>query len=54
MFDRFMYKFLGKVDDMFSAIETHAINFTTWLWSKRVILLKKRRKNATRRTSRNK
>jgi hypothetical protein len=54
MFDRFMYKLLGSIDDLFSAIETYSVKFTSWLWSKRVILLRKRRKNATRRTNRNK
>ena len=44
MFDRFMYKFLDKVDNFFSKIETVIVNMSSWLWNKRVKLLKKKRK----------
>ena len=44
MFDRFMYKFLDKVDNFFSSIETYAVKVTSWLWNKRVKLLKKKRR----------
>jgi hypothetical protein len=54
MFDKFLYKFFSFLDEAISFVETYSVKFTSWLWSKRVILLRKRRKNATRRTSRNK
>ena len=44
MFDRFMYKFLDKVDNLFSKIETITVNMSSWLWNKRVKILKKKRK----------
>ena len=44
MIDKFLYNFFGKVDSIFSFIETYAIKFTTWLWQSRVSLLRKKRK----------
>jgi hypothetical protein len=44
MLDRFIYKFLGKLDNVFSFIETYAIKVTEWCWQTRVTILKKRRK----------
>jgi hypothetical protein len=44
MFDRFMYKILGAIDDFFSFIETYAVKLTSWLWQKRVKILKRKRK----------
>jgi hypothetical protein len=44
MFDKFMYKFLDKVDNFFSFIETYSVKLTSWLWNKRVKILKKKRK----------
>ena len=43
MFDRFMYKFCDIIDNGFSKLETIAINLSTWLWNKRVKLLRKKR-----------
>ena len=43
MFDRFMYKFLDKVDNLFSKIETITVNMSSWLWNKRVNILKLKR-----------
>jgi len=44
MLDRFIYKFLGKLDNIFSFIENYAIKATEWCWQTRVRILKKRRK----------
>jgi len=44
MIDKFLYNFFGKVDSIFSFIETYSIKFTTWLWQSRVSLLRKKRK----------
>ena len=41
---RQIYKFLGKLDNVFSFIETYAIKVTEWCWQTRVTILKKRRK----------
>ena len=43
MFDNLMYKLLGAVDSVFSKIETAAVNLTSWLWSQRVKILRKKR-----------
>ena len=43
MFDRFMYKLLGTIDNLFSNIETYAVKTTAWLWSQRVKILRKKR-----------
>ena len=43
MFDSFMYKLLEAIDSFFSKIETIAVNFTSWLWSQRVKILRKKR-----------
>jgi hypothetical protein len=43
MFDRFMYKFCDIIDNVFSKIETIAINTSTWLWDQRVKILRKKR-----------
>ena len=43
MFDNFMYKLLGAIDNLFSKIETVVVNFTSWLWSQRVKILRKKR-----------
>ena len=42
MLDRFMYKFFEAIDNFFSKMETVAINISTWLWSKRVKILRKK------------
>jgi|TARA_R100001463_G_scaffold64853_1_gene117996 hypothetical protein len=52
MIDNFFYKLCGLVDDFFSAIETYAIKFTSWLWETRVKILRKKQKNARHKTSR--
>ena len=44
MIDRFIYKFLGHIDNFFSWLETYSIKLTTWLWQSRVKLLHKKRK----------
>ena len=44
MIDKFIYKFLGYVDNFFSWLETYSIKLTTWLWQSRVKLLDKKRK----------
>ena len=44
MIDKFIYKFLGCVDNFFSWLETYSIKLTTWLWQLRVKLLDKKRK----------
>jgi len=44
MIDRFIYKFLGRIDNFFSWLETYSIKLTTWLWQSRVKLLHKKRK----------
>ncbi len=44
MIDKFIYKFLGCVDNFFSWLETYSIKLTTWLWQSRVKLLHKKRK----------
>jgi hypothetical protein len=43
MLDRFIYKFFEALDNLFSKIETVAIDITTWLWQQRVKLLRKKR-----------
>ena len=43
MLDRFMYKFFEAIDNFFSKIETVAVNLTSWLWSQRVKILRKKR-----------
>jgi len=43
MLDRLIYNFLGFIDNLFSKIETFVINISTWLWSKRVKILRKKR-----------
>jgi hypothetical protein len=43
MFDRFMYKILGNIDNFFSSIETYSIKLTAWLWHQRVKILRKKR-----------
>jgi|TARA_Y100000015_G_C2375762_1_gene82413 hypothetical protein len=50
MLDKFMYKFFGAMDafangmdKLFSKMETVAINISTWLWSKRVKILRRKR-----------
>ena len=43
MLDRFIYKFFEALDNLFSKLETIAINITTWLWQQRVKLLRKKR-----------
>tara|TARA_Y100000004_G_scaffold14440_1_gene15326 strand:- start:2913 stop:3065 length:153 start_codon:yes stop_codon:yes gene_type:complete len=44
MLDRIIYKFCGFLDDSLSFVERYSVKFTSWLWSKRVKLLNKRRK----------
>jgi len=44
MIDRFLLKFFGGLDNMFSWLETYSIKLTTWLWQSRVKLLHKKRK----------
>ena len=44
MIDKFMYKFLDKVDNFFSFIEIYSVKLTSWLWNIRVKLLHKKRK----------
>ena len=44
MIDKFLLKFFGGLDHLFSWLETYSIKFTTWLWRSRVNLLNKKRK----------
>ena len=44
MIDRFLLKFFGGLDNIFSWLETYSIKLTTWLWQSRVKLLNKKRK----------
>ena len=44
MIDKFLLKFFGGLDNLFSWLETYSIKFTTWLWHSRVELLRKKRK----------
>jgi len=44
MIDKFLYKFFGFLDSTFSFVETHAVKLTSWLWEKRVKILRKKRK----------
>ena len=53
MLDRFIYKFLGLVDNVFSKLETLTIKITEWFWHKRVNLLHKRRKHDAKRRASN-
>ena len=43
MMDKLLYSFFGFIDTLFSKMETVAINISTWLWSKRVKILRKKR-----------
>tara|TARA_R100000951_G_scaffold98674_1_gene88744 strand:- start:1379 stop:1552 length:174 start_codon:yes stop_codon:yes gene_type:complete len=43
MMDKLIYNFLGFIDTLFSKIETVAISLSTWLWSKRAKILRKKR-----------
>lgn len=43
MMDKLIYSFLGFIDTLFSKMETVAINISTWLWSKRAKILRKKR-----------
>jgi hypothetical protein len=45
MLDRFVYKCFGFLDDAISFVETYAVKLTSWLWEKRVKILKRKRKN---------
>ena len=55
MLDRIFYKFFASIDDLWSWIERYSGKLNTWVWHKRVNLLRKRRKlNATRRARNNK
>ena len=44
MIDKMLYKFFGFLDDAFSFVETYAVKLTSWLWEKRVKILKRKRK----------
>jgi len=44
MIDKFIYKFFSLLDDMFSWLETYAVKLNSWLWQKRVKILKRKRK----------
>ena len=44
MIDKFLLKFFGGLDHLFSWLETYSIKFTTWLWHSRGNLLNKKRK----------
>ena len=43
MLDKLLYNFFGFIDTLFSKIETIAINISTWVWFKRVKILRKKR-----------
>jgi len=43
MLDKFLYKFFEGIDNFFSKLETIAINISTWIWFKRVKILRKKR-----------
>ena len=43
MFDKIFYKFLGLIDILLSKIEKPIINFSTWIWHKRLNILNKKR-----------
>jgi len=55
MLDKFLYNFFAGIDDLWSWIERYSGKLNTWVWHKRVNLLRKRRKlNVTRRARNNK
>jgi hypothetical protein len=44
MLDKFLYKFFGSVDNIFSYLESYSIRLTEYFWHTRVKLLKKKRR----------
>jgi hypothetical protein len=44
MIDKFCYKFFGGIDKLLSFVETYSVKFTSWLWEKRAILVRKKRR----------
>ena len=42
--DRIIYKFCGLLDDSLSFVERYSVKLTSWLWSQRVSLLRKKRR----------